>query len=127
MPIVCTVDAVREAMSDLTSVMSKTPLAEERGAAYFAVMSKTLLVIDIQNDYFAGGRYPLWNTEATLAAAEAAIGRARASGVPVVLVQHVASPGAVSPLFNADTDGVEIHPRIAAAAPGAPVVVKHHA
>ena len=29
-------------------------------------MSKTLLVIDIQNDYFPEGKFPLWNTAAIL-------------------------------------------------------------
>ena len=27
---------------------------------------RTLIVIDIQNDYFPGGHFPLWNTKATL-------------------------------------------------------------
>jgi nicotinamidase-related amidase len=91
-------------------------------------MSKTLLVIDVQNDYFAGGRYPLWNTEPTLAVIESAIGRARANGVPVVLVQHVADPEkGPSPFFTAGTPGAEIHPRIAVSAPDAPVVIKRHA
>ena len=29
-------------------------------------MKKALLLIDLQNDYFPGGKYPLWNTDATL-------------------------------------------------------------
>jgi len=29
-------------------------------------MAQSLLVIDLQNDYFPGGAYPLWNTDATL-------------------------------------------------------------
>ncbi|MDF5662807.1 cysteine hydrolase, partial [Vibrio parahaemolyticus] len=27
---------------------------------------KALLVIDLQNDYFTEGKFPLWNTESTL-------------------------------------------------------------
>jgi nicotinamidase-related amidase len=40
-----------------------------------------------------------------------------------VLVQHIAANKG-SPLFDAGTVGAEIHPRILAAAPGAPVVTK---
>lgn len=88
-------------------------------------MTSALLLIDLQNDYFPGGRYPLWNTEATLAAAEAAIARARHAAMAIVHVQHVASHDA--PFFVPGTDGVRIHPRILAAAPDAPIVVKQHA
>jgi nicotinamidase-related amidase len=88
-------------------------------------MKKALLVIDIQNDYFPGGKYPLWNADATLVNIEHAITTAKAKGVPVILVQHVADPGrGLAPFFNRDTDGVRIHPRILAAAKDAPVVVK---
>ena len=91
-------------------------------------MAKILLVIDIQNDYFPGGAFPLWNAEAVLERTERAIGRAKAMGVPVVLVQHLANPGKKpAPFFNPGTEGAAIHPRILAAAPDAPIVVKHHA
>ncbi len=91
-------------------------------------MSKALLVIDLQNDYFPGGKFPLWNMEATLANIEQAIHSAQAKGIAVVLVQHIADPGrGVAPFFNQDTDGAKIHPRILAAAPDAPIVVKHFA
>ncbi len=90
--------------------------------------SKALIVIDIQNDYFPDGKFPLWNADETLANTEAAIARAQQQGVPVVLVQHIADPKAgISPFFNAGSAGVEIHPRIKAAAPKAPVVVKSFA
>lgn len=84
-----------------------------------------LVVIDVQNDYFEGGAFPLWNTERTLAATEQAIRAARAKGLPVVCVQHVAN--GPSPFFNAGTRGVELHERVRAAAGDAPVVVKRHA
>ena len=88
-------------------------------------MKKALLVIDIQNDYFLGGKYPLWNAEATLVNIVQAIAAARATGVPVILMQHVADPArGIAPFFNRDTDGVRIHPRILEAAADAPVVVK---
>jgi nicotinamidase-related amidase len=91
-------------------------------------MKKALLVIDVQNDYFPGGKFPLWNADATLGQVEQAIRSARAKGIPVVLVQHVANPDrGPAPFFNQGTEGVRIHPRILAAAPDAPVVVKQFA
>ncbi|CEJ14203.1 Streptothricin hydrolase [bacterium YEK0313] len=91
-------------------------------------MKPALLVIDLQNDYFPGGAFPLWNTDATLTTVERCIARARADGMAVVHIQHVADPGqGIAPFFNAGTRGVEIHPRILAAAPDAPVVTKHFA
>lgn len=83
---------------------------------------RALLVIDLQNDYFPGGKFPLWNSEGTLAKVERAIGKARADGMPVILVQHIADPGA--PFFEPGSSGAEIHPAIRAAAPDAPLVVK---
>ena len=89
-------------------------------------MTKALLVIDLQNDYFPGGKFPLWNTEAVLQNIERAIERANAQGVPVIHIQHVAKQG-LAPFFNEGTPGAEIHPRILAAAPQAPIVVKEFA
>ena len=88
-------------------------------------MNQALLIIDLQNDYFPGGALPLWNAEAVLDTLLAAIARAQALGMPVVLVQHVADASrGPAPFFNAGTKGVELHPRLRAAAPQAPVVVK---
>lgn len=91
-------------------------------------MKQALLLIDLQNDYFPGGLFPLWNTENTLAAVKDATGRAAAAGVLVVHIQHIADPEAgIAPFFNPGTEGAMIHPEILAAAPDAPVVVKHFA
>lgn len=89
-------------------------------------MATALLIIDVQNDYFPEGAFPLWNTGATLDAIVAAIGRAQSRGEQVILVQHVAA-AADSALFRPGTHGVGIHPDILAAAPDAPVIVKQHA
>ncbi len=86
-------------------------------------MSRTLLVIDIQNDYFAGGALPLWAAEETEARIVAAIGLARSQGDRVVLVQHVSTAG--TGLFAPDGPGVAIRPAVIRAAGPAPVVVKH--
>ncbi len=91
-------------------------------------MKKALILIDLQNDYFPGGLFPLWNTQKTLAAIKDAVARARAAGIVVVHIQHIADPEAgIAPFFNAGTEGAMIHSEILAAAPDAPVVIKHFA
>jgi nicotinamidase-related amidase len=89
---------------------------------------KALLVIDLQNDYFPGGRYPLWNTEITLKNVETALKKASIQKIPVILIQHQAEPSqGIAPFFNPGTSGVDIHPRILQAAPDADIVIKAHA
>ena len=91
-------------------------------------MSRALLVIDVQNDYFHGGNFPLWNTEAVLANTLLAIEAAKAKGVPVIIIKHIADKSqGLAPFFNEGTNGVEVHPAITVAAPDAPVVVKSFA
>ena len=88
-------------------------------------MTQALLVIDLQNDYFPGGKFPLWNTEVVLENIERAIGAANTLGIAVIHIQHIAnSEMGIAPFFNAGTTGADIHPRILAAAPNAPIVVK---
>ena len=91
-------------------------------------MGKVLVVIDLQNDYFPGGKFPLWNTEQTLQNVVAAIDKAQTRGIPVVHIQHIADGSkGIAPFFNAGTTGAEIQQAILAAAPEAPIVVKHFA
>lgn len=88
-------------------------------------MTRTLLVIDVQNDYFDGGILPLWQALETEACIRDGIGRARAHGDRIVLVRHVSATA--TGLFAPDSEGAAIRPSILAAAGDAPVVVKHHA
>lgn len=91
-------------------------------------MAKALLVIDLQNDYFPGGKFPLWNTDVVLQNIERVIAKANAQGIPVIHIQHIAnSTLGIAPFFNEGTAGADIHPRILAAAPNAPVIVKQYA
>lgn len=91
-------------------------------------MQKALLVIDLQNDYFPGGNFELWNTSTVLQNTLKAIEKAKQQGVAIVLVQHIANPAnGVSPFFNEGSKGVDIHPAILAAAPEAPIVIKRFA
>jgi nicotinamidase-related amidase len=88
-------------------------------------VTRTLLVIDVQNDYFPQGALPLWQAEETETRIVAAIGKAKAAGDKIVLVQHVSK--ATTGLFAAGGAGVAIRPSIRAAAGDAPVVTKQFA
>jgi nicotinamidase-related amidase len=84
-----------------------------------------LLLIDLQNDYFPDGSFPLWNTDQILANVLHAIARANADGVHVIHIQHIADPAlGLAPFFNAGTSGADIRAEVLAAAPEAPIVIK---
>ena len=75
--------------------------------------NKALLVIDPQNDYFPGGKYPLWNTEKTLNNIKIAIKKANEKDMPVIYIQHIADPAqGLAPFFNQGSEGAKIHPLI---------------
>jgi len=84
--------------------------------------TSALLIIDIQNDYFEGGKNTLANTLEALANAEDILARFRARGLPVIHVQHIGSLSAG--FFLPNTWGVEIHEKLS---PGdnEPVILKH--
>lgn len=91
-------------------------------------MKKALLVIDLQNDYFLGGKFPLWNTDKTLENVVKAIEKANSKGIPVIHIQHIADPNAgIAPFFNEGTNGVAIHQEVLKVAPNGKIVVKHYA
>ena len=86
-------------------------------------MKPALIIIDIQNDYFPGGKMELEGSpEASLQAAKL-LASFRAKGLPLVHIQHVSNrPGAS--FFLPGTEGVNIHANVAPAA-GETVVQKH--
>ena len=53
--------------------------------------NRALIVIDLQNDYFPNGKFPLWNTDDVLTNIEFAIESAKSKNIPVILVQHIAN------------------------------------
>ena len=69
---------------------------------------KTLLIIDIQNDYFPGGAYPLVEPDAAARQASRLLGRFREVSEPVIHMQHVWDAPEAE-FMRPDTDGVEIH------------------
>jgi nicotinamidase-related amidase len=85
-------------------------------------MASCLLIIDIQNDYFPGGAYPLVGPEAAGDAARTLLERFRQSSLPVVHVKHAwDEPGA--DFMVPGTFGAEINDRVKPVA-GEPVVQK---
>ena len=75
-------------------------------------MARTLLLIDIQRDYFPGGRHPLVGPDAAADAAARLLAAFRSAHERVVHVQHISeSPDA--PFFVRGTPGVEFDPRVA--------------
>ena len=74
-------------------------------------MTTALLLIDIQNDYFPGGKMELEGSlEASLRAREI-LAFFREKAWPLVHIQHVAiRPGAT--FFLPDTEGVKIHQNV---------------
>jgi nicotinamidase-related amidase len=73
--------------------------------------TRALVLVDIQNEYFAGPlqiQYP--PVDSSLAHIVAAIDAATKTGTPVVVVQHTA--GDEAPVFNPTTDAFALHPDI---------------
>ena len=86
-------------------------------------MSTALIIIDMQNDYFPGGRMELVESERAAAGAALLLKAFRQIGWPLFHVQHISTkPGAG--FFLSDTPGVAIHDSIRPL-PDEPVIIKH--
>ena len=88
-------------------------------------MTRALIVIDVQNEYFDGGKLPLFEAAETETRIIDAITRARAAGDRVILIRHEAQSD--QGIFAAGSSGTLIRDGILAAAGDAPVVTKHFA
>lgn len=84
---------------------------------------KALIVIDIQNDYFPGGKYTLDGIDEASANAAQLIAAARKSGDLVVHIRHE-FPTSDAPFFAPGTTGAETHGNVKAA-DGEAVIVKN--
>ncbi|MCW1932658.1 cysteine hydrolase family protein [Pararhodobacter zhoushanensis] len=71
-----------------------------------------LLIVDMQRDYFPGGRMALEGTDAAATQAAKLVAHFRAQGWPVLHVQHIMARSP-APFFEAGTEGAEIHPSLA--------------
>jgi nicotinamidase-related amidase len=86
-------------------------------------MTRALLLIDIQNDYFTGGAMELVGMEQAAVRAREMLAAFRASGEPLFHMQHFSvRPGAT--FFLPDTEGVEINSMVEPRE-GEPVIRKH--
>jgi nicotinamidase-related amidase len=86
-------------------------------------MTTALILVDIQNDYFPGGRMALHNIDAAAENAARLLTHFRSTGQPVVHIQHTWEDPA-APFFVAGSEGAKTHERVAPQR-GEPVVVKH--
>jgi nicotinamidase-related amidase len=74
-------------------------------------MKEALLLIDIQNDYFSGGKMELTDMEDAAEKAVALLKAFRASSRPIFFIKHLSTrPGAT--FFIPWTSGVDIHASI---------------
>lgn len=85
---------------------------------------KALIVVDIQNDYFPGGLWPLTQVEAAAAKAAQVIAAFRESGELVVHIRHEFT-SADAPFFRPNSEGAHLHPSVINL-PDEPVVLKHY-
>jgi nicotinamidase-related amidase len=74
-------------------------------------MKPTLLLIDIQNDYFPGGKMELSEMEEACCNAKKLLTNFRKNNLPVIFIQHLATKPNAS-FFISGTSGAEIHETI---------------
>ena len=86
--------------------------------------NQALILIDIQNDYFPGGRNPVVGAEAAAKVAKQVLDEARAKHDPIIHIQHTSLRPNTTFLLP-DTPGAEIH-ALVAPLPDEIVVQKHH-
>lgn len=86
-------------------------------------MTTALLIVDIQNDYFPGGKMELVGSPEAASEAARLLSAFRAAGAPIFHMQHVSlRPGATFSLPG--TEGVKIHGSVTPVA-GETVIEKH--
>jgi nicotinamidase-related amidase len=71
-------------------------------------MSQALLIIDVQNDYFSGGKCELHNPDAALENIEKVLKHFRSKKMPVIHVQHINTKTDAT-FFIPNTEGALIH------------------
>jgi nicotinamidase-related amidase len=86
-------------------------------------MTSALIIVDLQNDYFPGGRMTLHEIDRAAANAASLLDHFRKTGRPAFHIQHTWED-ASAPFFVAGTPGAAIHESVAPR-PAEPVIVKH--
>lgn len=75
-------------------------------------MNTALLIVDIQKDYFSGGRMELVGADKASKEARRILAFFRENGLPVFHVQHI-STRVDAAFFLPDTEGISIHDSVA--------------
>ena len=89
-----------------------------------STMKKALLIIDVQNDYFKGGKCELFKPEEAAAETKKVLDQFRANGDKVIYIQHE-NEGEGVQAMKPHTKGVEIYEGIKPQS-GEEVIVKHY-
>ncbi len=87
-------------------------------------MKRALVLVDIQNDYFPGGRKPLSTMAAASGRAKGLLSYFRETGQPLFHIRHVAAKRGAS-FFIPETQGAQIHLSVAPL-PDETVITKSH-
>jgi nicotinamidase-related amidase len=104
-------------------IYSLAHLCYAHGGKEECKMKSALLLIDIQNDYFPGGKNELFEPERAAERARRVLEYFRAASLPVFHIRHVSTRENAT-FFLPDTTGAEIHPLVLPRE-GEPVLVKH--
>ncbi|MDI2592252.1 cysteine hydrolase family protein [Pseudomonas sp. 681] len=84
---------------------------------------QAVIVVDIQNDYFPHGKWPLAGADAAADNAVRIIQAFREAGDPVVHIRHEFTSDD-APFFTPGSEGAKLHPKVVNRA-DEPVVLKH--
>lgn len=88
-------------------------------------MKKTaLVIIDLQKDYFPGGKFPLYDIMSVAENSKELLAVVRKKGIPVIHVQHQFMEKD-APFFVSGTEGVKIHESVQPLE-GEEVIVKNY-
>jgi nicotinamidase-related amidase len=87
-------------------------------------MSAALILIDIQKDYFPGGRMELVGSVEAAGAAARLLAEFRKASWPIIHIQHIAAQPTAT-FFVPGTTGLDIHPSVTPL-PSEHVVTKHY-
>lgn len=82
-----------------------------------------LLIIDVQNDYFPGGKMTLEGTEKASRNIQQILAHFRKNNLPVVHIKHISTNEGAT-FFLPKTSGAEIHPSVSPSG-DEKVIVKH--
>ena len=87
-------------------------------------MKAALLILDIQNDYFNNGRFPLVGSDRASENARIILDKFRIDDSPIIHIQHI-STRPTATFFLPNTQGIDIHDNVAPKE-NEKVIVKHY-